>query len=151
MDGLPCFCTTLRRSALDLTAVCDARLRPSGRTVTMKRLLKRIAARGPSSITALARKLDLDRSTLGRNLRVPERQNPIEIAPGQDEQTRRVTVGDAGRAALGAAAPLWAEAQAEVLQRLGRQSGPMLEALARLRPPEAEPDAAGEPEARRAR
>lgn len=106
-----CICTALRQAAAQSTALYDAALAPSGIKVTMFRLLRRIDASESISITKLAEIVDLDRSTLGRNLRVLEKQSLVSIGPGTDARSRMVSLTETGRSALHDAEPLWQAAQ----------------------------------------
>jgi DNA-binding MarR family transcriptional regulator len=114
-----CICTALRRAAAQSTAYYDAALAPSGIKVTMFRLLRRIDAAGSISITELARIVGLDRSTLGRNLRVLEKQALVEIGTGVDARARRVCLTRTGHERLRKAVPLWRQAQLEFSQIVG--------------------------------
>lgn len=106
-----CICTALRQAAAQITAHYDEALAPSGIKVTMFRLLRRIEAATSVSITELAEIVGLDRSTLGRNLRVLEKQSLIKMGVGEDGRARVVSLTDAGRRALQSAVPLWRSAQ----------------------------------------
>lgn len=113
-----CICTTLRQAAAQTTAHYDAALAPAGIKVTMFRLLRRIDAAKSISITELAQIVSLDRSTLGRNLRVLEKQTLVEIGTGDDGRARRVLLTDTGHEKLQEALPLWRQAQREFSQIL---------------------------------
>lgn len=108
-----CICTTLRQAAAQSTARYDAALASSGIKVTMFRLLRRIDAAEFVSITELAQIVGLDRSTLGRNLRVLEKQSLVEIGTGEDGRARPVSLTWTGRKKLQEALPLWQKAQLE--------------------------------------
>lgn len=114
-----CICTTLRQAAAQSTAHYDAALAPSGIKVTMFRLLRRIDTAKSISITELARIVGLDRSTLGRNLRVLEKQSLVEIGAGEDGRARRVSLTQTGHERLQEAVPLWRQAQREFSQIVG--------------------------------
>ncbi len=102
---------SLRQAAHATSAFYDQALSSSGLKVTMYRLLKRAAEAGRPNISELSRIVGLDRSTLGRNLRVLERQNFIRFEGAKDERARVVVVTPEGEAALAKARPLWSEAQ----------------------------------------
>ena len=76
-----CICTALRQVAAQSTAHYDAVLAPSGINVTMFRLLRRIEVVHSVTITELAEIVGLDRSTLGRNLRVLENCHLSRLEP----------------------------------------------------------------------
>lgn len=114
-----CICTALRAAARSATDAYDAALAPSGLKVTMYRLLKRVAAEDDVSISALAERLGLDRSTLGRNLRVLEKRGLVRLGAAEDGRARAVRITETGRAAYLSARPYWSEAQATMRARLG--------------------------------
>jgi DNA-binding MarR family transcriptional regulator len=114
-----CICTTLRQAAAQITAHYDAVLASSGIKVTMFRLLRRIDAAKCVSITELATIVGLDRSTLGRNLRVLEKQSLIEIGTGEDGRARPVSLTQTGHEKLQEALPLWQKAQRELAEIVG--------------------------------
>ena len=125
-----CICTALRQAAAQSTSHYDAMLAPAGVKVTMFRLLRRINDATNLSISALAADVGLDRSTLGRNLRVLERQSLIKMSVGEDGRKRMISLTDMGRVTLVAAAPLWRRAQADYAQMIGADTMALLERLA---------------------
>ena len=125
----PCYCVTVRRAAQAVTQLYDNALEPSGLKITQLSLLRAIARHGPVSITELAVAVYLDRTTLGRNLRVLEREGLVALTPGTDQRERVVHLTEQGEAALVTAAPLWEEAQAKVRNTLGKEQLETLTAL----------------------
>ena len=115
----PCLCTSLRQAALAATQIYDEALEPSGLKITMFRLLRRISEAGEPTISELARIVDLDRSTLGRNLKVLERSGHVQLSGGQDERSKIVSLTARGRTRFEKALPLWAKAQRTMQARLG--------------------------------
>lgn len=95
----------------------------------MFRLLKRIDAARVISITQLAEIVGLDRSTLGRNLRVLEKQSLVEIESGKDARVRCVTLTQIGRKKLQEAMPLWRQAQREFSEILGPDAVSVLDRI----------------------
>lgn len=85
----------------------------------MFRLLRRIEAAQSISITELAEIVGLDRSTLGRNLRVLERQSLVEMGTGKDGRARSVSLTETGHKKLLEAVPLWQAAQREFSEIMG--------------------------------
>lgn len=129
MNDTSCICTALRQAALGATRVYDEALAPSGLKVTMFRLLRRIEAHPGASITVLAEAAGLDRSTLGRNLRVLHRDGLVRLGPGEDDRARSVALTEDGAARLAAAAPLWETAQARMRVALGPEAESLLATL----------------------
>lgn len=127
-----CICTTLRRSAHVSTAFYDRALAPSGLRITTYRLLRHVAEPPRPNISELAARLELERSTLGRNLKVAERDGFVRLIGGVDERSRLVELTAVGRRALETARPLWAKAQRDVKRLLGKDLIEALGALERL-------------------
>ena len=128
-----CVCINLRRAASSVTRLYDGMLAPSGLLVTQFSLLLAIERTGEPRLGELAEAMELDRTTLTRNLKPLERQGLIEVSAGDDPRTRRVVVTRAGSAAIARARPLWARAQQVVRNALGEEAlDDMLRRLAAL-------------------
>ncbi|MGC4191764.1 MAG: MarR family winged helix-turn-helix transcriptional regulator [Thermomicrobiales bacterium] len=110
-----CFCTSIRRIDRVLTRFYDDALRPSGLSIGQYSLLATLG-RAPAavSLSHLAEGIDLDRSTLSRNLAPLEREGLVRIEPGADRRSRFVAITDRGRAKLEVTRPLWRAAQDRV-------------------------------------
>ncbi len=76
---------------------------------------------GPQSINEFATKLELDRTTLSRNLKPLEEAGLLEIASGDDQRTRLVTLTERGKEVLRNVLPIWEEAQARMVQGLSEE------------------------------
>lgn len=113
-----CTCARLRKLTRRLTRIYDAHLAPQAIKVTQYSLLAN-AARGERTLSEFAAELEMDRSTLSRNLAPLAAQGWVEISIGADPRSRRVSVTAAGRRKLKAALPLWRKAQCEVESVLG--------------------------------
>jgi DNA-binding MarR family transcriptional regulator len=116
-----CTCARLRKLTRRLTRIYDAHLAPQAIKVTQYSLLAN-AARGERTLSEFAAELEMDRSTLSRNLAPLAALGWVEIAVGADPRCRRIRVTAAGRRKLKAALPLWRRAQCEVEAILGRSS-----------------------------
>jgi DNA-binding MarR family transcriptional regulator len=76
---------------------------------------------GPQSINEMATKLELDRTTLSRNLKPLEEARLLEVAPGDDQRTRMVGLTERGKETLLNVLPVWEKAQARMVQGLSEQ------------------------------
>ncbi len=137
MNSEPCLCTSLRQAALAATRFYDGALQSTGLKITMFRLLRRIGESGAPTMTGLAEIVQLDRSTLGRNLRVLERLGLVRLSEGEDERTRTIELTTAGLKKLQAALPLWASAQRRMKKRLGDHQNMIVDIVAKLQRGEA--------------
>ncbi len=114
-----CTCANIRKTARVITEFYDEILKPSGLTGTQFRLLGAIAASGSIALTPLAEKIEVDRTTLARNLKPLERDGLVTNTTGADRRTHQLTLTDQGKAAMIIAMPLWEEAQAWIIDQLG--------------------------------
>jgi DNA-binding MarR family transcriptional regulator len=124
-----CACTRVRRAARSLTDLYDEVLRPVGLKVTQFSVLRTIDRMSPVNISTLAAEMALDRSTLGRNLGVLERQGLVGLSEGDDQRERTVTLTSRARRLVDKAVPLWEQAQRRVDGLLGKQGVATLFAL----------------------
>lgn len=116
-----CACANLRGAARAVTRLYDDILRPSGLQATQFSLLVTIALAGPTPITQLAERLVMDRTTLTRNLKPLEKQGLLQVASGEDQRQRLVSLTESGQQALAKTLPLWEQAQAQAVNTLGTE------------------------------
>ena len=116
-----CTCATVRRTDRVLTQFYDEILAPSGLYITQFTLLATLSQAAPVTINRLAEIMDMDRTTLSRNLEVLAKQHMVRIEEGEDRRTRQVHLTQEGEQALRRALPLWQEAQARIEHALGRE------------------------------
>ena len=116
-----CTCARLRKLTRRLTRIYDAHLAAQAIKVTQYSLLAN-AARGERTLSEFAIELEMDRSTLSRNLAPLAAQGWVEISVGADPRSRSISVTAAGRRKLKAALPLWRRAQCEIESLLGAAS-----------------------------
>jgi len=115
-----CVCVNLRRATRALTQAYDSALAAAGIKVTQFSLLRAIERNEPAAITTLAEDLDLDRTTLARNVLPLQRDRLLTLAAGADQRVTEVRLTAKGRKAIAAALPLWQQIQDDVAQKLGR-------------------------------
>ncbi len=129
----PCTCAALRRTARRLTRAYDRALRPAGLRLTQYSVLANLArAEGEGrglTVTDLARRLAMDRTTLTRNLRPLEAAGWLLVAPGPDRRSRAVEITEEGRRVFESAQPLWQAAERTFRQSLGREEAAELRRL----------------------
>ncbi|MCB9946659.1 MAG: winged helix-turn-helix transcriptional regulator [Rhodospirillaceae bacterium] len=124
-----CTCHALRKATRRVTQLYDHILVESGLRVTQFGLLATLRVAQPLSMTALAHRMAMDRTTLTRNLKPLERAGLVALAPGGDRRTRMVLLTDPGRDALRRAAPFWRQAQLAMAEALGPDRLKQLHAL----------------------
>ncbi len=128
-----CACFNTRKAARAVTRFYDDMLEPSGLKATQLTMLGAISISGTARMSELADMLELDKTTLTRNLKLLEAGGLIAIAAGADRRARVVALTGAGADALERALPRWREAQRRMAEHLGeaRWRG-LVEDLAKL-------------------
>lgn len=116
-----CVCFNLRKAARAITQLYDDVLRPTGLRTTQFSLLVATNLLGPMTVTSLAERGVMDRTTLTRNIKPLEKLGFIKVAPGSDQRKRIVSITRKGQDALVKALPLWKKAQAHVVKGLGQK------------------------------
>ncbi|MBN3861417.1 MarR family transcriptional regulator [Pseudomonas frederiksbergensis] len=121
-----CLCTNLRRAARGVSRHYDGALGGFGINVAQYSLLCNLQRLDQPSISSLAEAMGLDRSTLGRNLRVLEGEGLVTLVEGEDMRNRIVLLTETGRERLAAALPAWEAAQQRLIDRLGAEKREIL-------------------------
>lgn len=116
-----CACHRIRMAARAVTRAYDEALRPVGLRATQVALLAAVAAEGAMSISALARAVGMDRSTLTRNLAPLEKERLLALGGEGWRRSRTLTISAKGRARLERAMPLWERAQKRLRNELGAE------------------------------
>jgi DNA-binding MarR family transcriptional regulator len=114
-----CLCAKTRAAARSLTSAYDETLRPVGLRATQLAVLAAVAIDGSVSITALAKLLSMDRSTLSRNLGPLEESGLVKIGIEGWRRSRMLAITKTGEARLAMALPLWERAQKTLREKLG--------------------------------
>ncbi|MDR3485222.1 MAG: MarR family winged helix-turn-helix transcriptional regulator [Bradyrhizobium sp.] len=115
-----CYCTLLRAATRKVGSVYDDALVPLGINIAQYSLLRMIERLQPVSFTDLGRVAELDRSTVGRNVRVLERMGLVDTGRnGADHREAVVSLAYRGKQVLREAMQLWEECQRRIEARLG--------------------------------
>ncbi|SBW07658.1 putative Multiple antibiotic resistance protein MarR [uncultured delta proteobacterium] len=107
----PCYCTALRRAARAVTKLYDAALEPGGLKVTQFSLLRNVQRLGPVTFAALSGVVQLERTTLIRNLDVLVRQGLLEMRPNPPSRAHLICLTHKGEAEIEKNNPAWEAAQ----------------------------------------
>ncbi len=102
-----------------MTQYYDSVMQESGLKTSQFSLLAVVAGTGPIAMGQLAERQVMDRTTLTRNLRPLVDRGLLRVRPGEDRRARVISLTAAGRKAFMGAVPLWQEAQAGMVRRLG--------------------------------
>lgn len=126
----PCYCAAARAVSRKTTALYDAELQPAGINLAQYSLMRRIGRARAPSLTELARRAELDRSTVGRNVRILEKMKLARLTTAEDQRESAVRLTSAGVETLLRAEPLWAKAQRRIEAAIGPERARMLIELA---------------------
>jgi DNA-binding MarR family transcriptional regulator len=114
-----CLCIDLRTAAHKLTQVYDEAMAPSGISVTQFSQMHLIQSLDGPTLKELAEASQLERSTLGRNVKVLEKLGLVRLKVGEDARTKTIHLSRKGANAFKRAVPLWYSVQSELVDRLG--------------------------------
>lgn len=131
IDAVSRGCTNfkLRQITRTVSRHYDAAVAGSGLKTTQYSLLSHIASLGPVRPSDLAARMNLDVSTLSRNLQPLVAQGFVELGPGSDGRTRLVALTEAGRSKRTETQRLWKQAQLSLNATLGEARVARLHAL----------------------
>lgn len=124
-----CLCIDLRTAAQKLTQVYDQAMSMSGISVTQFSQMHLIQSLDGPTLKELATASRLDRSTLGRNIRVLEKLGLVTTRAGEDARTRTIHLTRKGQNAFKRAVPLWHGVQSQLLERLGTNGREQLDQI----------------------
>lgn len=111
-ECLDCQCLSARKQAQRLTRAYDEKLRPHELTVNQFSMLTALIVGGPTTISALAERLGVDRTTLSRNIALAETRGWVAVRSGKDARERVVAVTEPGLVKAKSALPAWRAANA---------------------------------------
>jgi DNA-binding MarR family transcriptional regulator len=134
-----CYCTSLRKASRRISQFYDGILMPTGLRATQYAILATLDESPNIAINELAERLDLDRTTTGKNLRPLQREGLIDVVQSKsDGRSRTVSMTPAGAARFREATPLWALAQKRFEERNASAIPSLRPTLNGLGVPEAE-------------
>ncbi len=118
-----CNCNAVRRASRQISRFYDAHLEPTGLRITQFLILAALNEVGNAAVNALAERLDVERTAMGKMLGFLERDGLLRIRPSPtDGRSRLVELTEKGRRVHAEASPLWREAQRQFEQLNGAQN-----------------------------
>ncbi len=117
--GQQCLAMRARLISRTISRIYDAVLRPHGLKGSQMSILAAIANMGRPGPSDLCEILNLELSTLSRNLYRMKKKGWLDISPGEDRRSRRLHLTEAGYHKIIDAFPAWQQAQARVENLLG--------------------------------
>ena len=116
-----CSSFKLRQLSRRVSQQFDAVVNHAGLKTTQYSLLSHIVRLGPVRPGQLAAVMEMDASTLTRNLQPLVAQGWVEVGPGEDGRSRQVAATKAGLAKQVLARKAWRQAQQAFNARLGEE------------------------------
>jgi len=116
-----CTLFAVRSVSRAVTRLYEEALAPAGLKATQLSILVATAARGGWTMSGLAEALNMDRTTLTRNMRPLQRKGLMRIGGGRDQRSSSVDLTERGHAVLHRAYPLWRKTQKRLISRLGKR------------------------------
>ncbi len=116
-----CLAVRVRLLNRTITGIYDEALRSLGMTVGQLNILVAVAKLGPVSPGDVARRLNMEKSTLSRNVDRMRGHGWVVVLPGESGRSQTLGISPRGRKLLEKAVPLWKEAQARAKAVLGQR------------------------------
>ena len=125
-----CIAVRLRRLNRVVTNLYDDALRPLGLKVSQLNILVVAAKLGVARPAQVCEILQLDASTLSRNVERMRAHGWLEVVPDEDARTQPFRLTERGRRLIEKAAPAWEEAQRRAAELLGAEGIALLDRAA---------------------
>ena len=126
-----CIAVRLRLLNRVVTNFYDDALRPLGLKVSQLNILIVTAKLGFARPTQVCEILQLDTSTLSRNVERMKAHGWVEVVPDEDARTQPFRLTPQGRRLIEKAVPAWEEAQRQATELLGDEGIALLDKAAR--------------------
>ena len=117
-----CVAFRVRKLNRMVTAIYDSALASAGLKTSQYSVLVAVANREKARPTELTELLQMDESTLSRNVERMCARGWLRLERNEDRRSHLIEVTDKGQALLCKSLPAWQQAQEEVSQRLGGDS-----------------------------
>lgn len=114
-----CCCFNMRKVTRAVTQLFDRHLEEAGIRATQFTLLVALYHNTARTLTEIADRLVMDRTTLTRNLKPLEKMELITTTHTMDKRSKAYILTEKGRALVDRGIPLWQKAQDTVLGALG--------------------------------
>ena len=114
-----CASFNFRRTARAVTRLYDQAFESFGIRSTQFTILVGVAKSQPTSISALADLLVIDRTTMTRSLRLLKKEGLLKVSERSTKRQRFITLTSKGERILAASLPAWRAAHERFVQTLG--------------------------------
>lgn len=116
-----CLAVRIRLLNRTVTSIFDEALRPLGVKVSQLNVLMVVAKRGPMSPGDVARRLNMEKSTLSRNVDRMRTHGWLKVSEGDSGNKQILELGSPGRKLIEKSLPFWKKAQAQTEALLGQR------------------------------
>ena len=117
-----CVCANLRKKTRVVTQLYDKLLQPTGLKVTQYSMLAHIDLQQAVSISRLGEILQLDQTTITRNINLLKQHGYVELKRDtNDARTKKITLTEKGLEKLHEAAPIWQGIQDRIIEDIGTE------------------------------
>ena len=131
--SMQCLCATVRRAARLLNRRYEEALRPAGVSPSQFELMMTLRTAGPVDQAKLAQFIEIDQTTLSRNLKLLLAERWIEATTNtRDARRRTYRLTKLGLAVLAEAQRYWRQAHEETERLLGGPISELAPALTRI-------------------
>src|SRR5246127_4090261 len=115
-----CNCFAVRKASRQISRLYDSHLEPAGLRITQFLTLAALNEVGSTPVNALAERLDVERTAMGKMVGFLERDGFVGIRPDPaDGRSRLIELTAEGQRLHDAAAPRWRAAQRQFAQLNG--------------------------------
>ena len=119
MNNIPCICISIRKAANNISKLYDRELSVLHIKITQYSALKNIQALGNPSVNELSKKLDLERTTVLRNLDKLKKMDLISYKKNDVYKVKVISLTVNGKKKLNEAKVIWEKTQQKFLNTFG--------------------------------
>ena len=127
-----CISSRVRQLSRIVTRIYDDALRQLGITASQFTLLTQLAQQDGVTAVEIGHSLDIEKSTLSRNLKRLLALGHLTMDPPAGRRGRGLHLTEKGEAVIKQAYPVWMDTQSKTLRTMGAQSRMMLDELLAL-------------------
>ena len=124
-----CISTRIRQLSRIITRVYDDAMRPLGITASQFTLLTQLAQQDGITAVEIGHSLDIEKSTLSRNLKRLLALGHLTMDPPAGRRGRGLHLTPKGEAVIKQAYPVWMDAQSKTVRFMGAESRSTLDDL----------------------
>jgi DNA-binding MarR family transcriptional regulator len=127
--SVDCLAVRVRLLNRTITSIYDDALRPLGLTAGQLNILVIIAKRGPISPGEIARRLNMEKSTVSRTISRMRNNGWVRVMAGESGQKQLLSLKRQGKTLLGDSLPAWEEAQTRARAVLGQRGADSIHSI----------------------